>query len=81
MRHFCGILWFCTVLKVDLLVTILFCYALLVENLIEEGTFLDMLLTSKELVRFFFILLSSLELDIIWLFNYHRVAMSKFKFL
>ena len=51
---------------------------LLVENLI--GTFLDMFLTSRELVRFF-ILLSSLELGIIWLFNYHRVAMSKFKFL
>ena len=52
---FLWILRFCTVLKVNLLVIILFCYALLVENLIEEGTFLDMFLTSRELVRFFYI--------------------------
>lgn len=50
---FLWILRFCTVL--NLLVIILFCYALLVENLIEEGTFLDMFLTSRELVRFFYI--------------------------
>lgn len=39
-----------------------------------------MFLTSRELVSFFTVL-SPLELDLIWLVNYHKVAMNKFKFL